>query len=343
LPSGENRRDLLGWARLWLRLPHEARACPACASPRLRLLDAFRIASTPDGRRVSFATGCAECGLLFTNPPPTREELNQFYSTDGPWSVAREERTKWIDAKSRKRLAKKRPPKVSARRGAPDVLLDGLASHLPVTAPPEGSRVLDVGCGDGKLLDRLSALGWQTYGIEMSSTVAFLRHHRLDAPPEDGSFDLVILHHVLEHVTEPLGLLQQLARSLRDGGVLFISVPRLDKLPIHRDYRYCLNGRTHVVGFSETCLHGLLARAGLTLTARLDDRLDVELTDGKPLRLRLVATRTAAPPQLPDAPLAPARRALHAYARTGGPTSRMRVLLPVRVRAALMNRARKGP
>jgi SAM-dependent methyltransferase len=173
--------------------------------------------------------------------------------------------------------------------------------------------------------------------------VAFLRHHRLDVPPEDGSFDLVILHHVLEHVAEPLGLLRQLARSLRDGGVLFISVPRLDKLPIHRDYRYCLNGRTHVMGFSETCLHGLLARAGLTPTARLDDRLDVALTDGKPLRLRLIATRTAAPPRLPDAPLAPARRALHAYARTGGPTSRMRVLLPVRVRAALMNRAKKGP
>jgi hypothetical protein len=86
----------------------------------------------------------------------------------------------------------------------------------------------------------------------------------------------------------------------------------------------------------------LLARAGLTLTARLDDRLDVVLTDGKPLRLRLVATRTETPAPFFAAPLAPARRALRAYARTGGFASRIRMLLPVRVRAALMNRAKKG-
>ena len=225
----------------------------------------------PDGRRVSFAVGCADCGLLFTSPPPNREELNRYYSTEGPWASAHEERTKWIDAKNRRRLEKGQLPKVGARRGAPDVLLDELASHLSIHAPPAGARVLDIGCGDGKLLDRLSVLGWQTYGIELSSPVAFLRHHRLDAPPEDGSFDLVILHHVLEHVVEPLDLLRQAARSLRDGGVLFLSVPRLDTLPVHRDYRYCLNGRTHVVGFSETCLRGLLARVGLTPTARLDD------------------------------------------------------------------------
>jgi len=232
---------------------------------------------------------------------------------------------------------------VGARHGATNVLLEGLASHVPIEAPPPGAKALDVGCGHGKLLDKLMARGWQTYGIEPSTTVAFLRHHCLDAPPQDGSFDLVVLHHVLEHVPEPLGLLQQLARTLRQGGVLFLSVPRLDTLPVHRDYRYCLNGRTHVVAFSEACLHGLLARAGLTLTARLDDRLDARLSDGKPMRLRLVAVRTAAPPQLPAAPLTPARRALHAYARTGGPASLVRALLPVRVRAALMNRGKKGP
>jgi len=328
--------------QLWLRFPGEATRCPGCSSQRLCLLDAFPIPSTLDGRRVSFATGCEDCGLLFSNPVPTRDELDRYYSREGEWASAREDRTKWIDAKYRRRLKKRRPPKVGKRRGARDVLLEELAAHLPTQTPPPGSKVLDVGCGDGKLLDRLQALGWRTYGIEPSTTVAFLRHHGLDAPPQDGSFDFAILHHVLEHVTEPVDLLRQLARSLREGGVLFLSVPRLDTLPVHRDYRYCLNGRTHVVGFSETCLRGLLARAGLTLTARLDDRLDVVLTDGKPLRLRLVATRTETPAPFFAAPLGPARRALRAYARTGGLASRIRMLLPVRVRAALMNRAKKG-
>jgi len=316
-------------------------------------MSCMRVGTAPCARRFShreyprrtaglFRHGLCGVRIALHQSTPNREELNRYYSTEGPWASAHEERTKWIDAKNRRRLEKGQPPKVGARRGVPDVLLDELASHLPIYAPPAGARVLDVGCGDGKLLDRLSALGWQTYGIELSSPVAFVRHHRLSSPPEDRSFDLVILHHVLEHVVEPLHLLRQAAGSLRDGGALFLSVPRLDTLPVHRDYRYCLNGRTHVVGFSETCLRGLLARVGLTPTARLDDRLDAALTEGKPLRLRLVARRTATP-KLPAAPLAPAKRALEAYARTGDLALRMRALLPVRVRAALMNRAKKVP
>jgi SAM-dependent methyltransferase len=202
--------------------------------------------------------------------------------------------------------------------------------------------VLDFGCGDGKFLNRLQDRGWETSGIEPSTTVAFLRHRRLTSPPQDGSFELVVLNHVLEHVINPLGLLRQLAGSLREGGVLFVSVPRLDTLPQHGDLKYCLNHR-HVVCFSETCLRGLLARAGFATTARLDAKeLDEAFTEGKPLRLRLVATRTARPSRPPNAPLAPAVKALALHARTDrGIAAGIRRLLPVRLRAALMDRKMK--
>jgi hypothetical protein len=85
----------------------------------------------------------------------------------------------------------------------------------------------------------------------------------------------------------------------------------------------------------------LLARAGLAFTARVDDQLDHVLTEGRPMRLRVVATRTMAPVQTPAAPMEPARKALRDYARTGDMASRMKSLLPVRVRAALMDRARE--
>jgi len=177
----------------------------------------------------------------------------------------------------------------------PGAVVSALAPYAPVHNPPSGAKVLDFGCGDGKLLNRLQDRGWETSGIEPSTAVAFLRHRHLTSPPQDGSFDLVILSHVLEHVINPLGVLRQLAESLREGGVLFVSVPRLDTLPQHGDLKYCLNHR-HVVCFSETCLRGLLTRAGFATTARLDAKeLDEAFTDGKPLRLRLVATRTAHP------------------------------------------------
>jgi SAM-dependent methyltransferase len=292
-----------------------------------------------EGRRVSFLTGCHDCGLLFTNPIPTEEQLERYYADEGPYRAHK------VEAGEARRLERKARARNTERAPrARDLLLNALAPYVAVHDPPPGAKVLDFGCGDGKILDRLQERGWQTYGIEPSTSVAFARHHRLTAPPQDGSFDFIVLHHVLEHVTDPLGVLRQLGGALREGGVLFISLPRLDTLPRHGHLKYCIDGRKHLICFSEACLTGLLARAGLAVTARLDAReLDDALTDGQPLRLRLVATRTAAPPPPPVSPLAPALKALRQcdWAH-GGLNSRIRKALPVRLRGALMDRAREG-
>lgn len=221
------------------------------------------------------------------------------------------------------------------------MLFDEIAAHVPLDVPPPGGRALDVGCGDGKFLDRLQDRGWDTYGIEPSTDIAFDRHHRLEALPGDGRFDFVVLHHVLEHVTDPADLLGRVASATREGGSLFISVPRLDTLPRHRDFKYCINGRNHPICFSETCLCGLLARAGFAVTARLDSpALDEALSEGTPLRLRLIATRTTVPPPLPSEPLDAAIAALRGYADGNPIGARLAAVLPVRLRAALMDWAR---
>jgi hypothetical protein len=123
--------------------------------------------------------------------------------------------------------------------------------------------------------------------------------------------------------------------------VLFVSVPRLDTLPAHGDLDYCISGRRHVMCFSETCLRGLLGRAGFTTAGRLDTHeLDAVFTEGKPLRLRLVAVRTRHQDPLPDAPLVPAVEALDRYARgKESAADRIRRLLPVRIRGGILNRA----
>lgn len=301
----------------------------------------FSIPRTPERRRIAFISGCYACGLLFANPLPTEEQLHRYYSDEGPWAALRAERNAGVEAANVRRLGRKKPrPKASISPRARS-LFNALAPYVPVYAPPPGAKVLDFGCGDGKFLNRLQDYGWETYGIEPSTSAAFPRHGQLTSPPQDGTFDFVFLNHVLEHVIDPLGLLRQLAGSLREGGVLFVSVPRVDTLPQHGDLKYCLSGHRHVVCFSETCLTGLLARAGFATTARLDAKeLDAAFTEGKPLRLRLVATRTAHPPSPPDAPLTPALQALALHARTrGGLGARLRHKLPVRLRAALLDRS----
>jgi SAM-dependent methyltransferase len=313
---------------LWLRFENEARACPACASSRITLLDVFKIPRDARGRRLAFLTGCHDCGLLFVNPLPSAEQLQQQYAVDGEWAATRKARAT-------------RPSLNGPSRDPREVLLEALTPYVPVHDPPPHAKVLDFGCGEGKFLDRLQDAGWDTYGIEPSTSGAFLRHRRLERPPQDGTFDFAILHHVLEHVTEPLEILRQLASSLRQGGILFVGVPRLDTLPKHRDFKYCLDGRHHLLCYSHTCLRSLLARAGLAANARLaGPELDA-LTKGQPLRLRVVATRTKNPPPLPAMPLAPAVEALtrHARAGPGGFAAWMRSRLPMRVRGALLDRA----
>jgi len=319
---------------LWTRFADEASACPACASAGIAILDVIPTLRDGQGRFVSFVTGCRDCGLLFTNPLRTQEELQKYYEEDGAWADIMEARR----ARGKARARVRKP--MTAR----DRLLVALEPYVPVSTPPRGARVLDFGCGDGKFLDRLQNRGWETYGIEPAMSVAFSRHRRLEVPPPEPMFDFVIVHHVLEHVPEPLDLLRQLGAATRDGGVLFISLPRLDTVAEHGHLKYCLDGRKHLVCFSEACLTGLLARAGFATTARLDARdLDEALTKGQPLRLRLVATRTRTPPPPPAAPLTAALDALRRYERSHD--SRLarlaRHALPVRFRAARLDRARR--
>lgn len=334
----------------WLRFENEASSCPACDSVRIVVLDVFPIPRKRDRRRVAFLTGCRACGLLFANPLPTQEQLEQYYSDGGAWAEVRSERMHKLEASSRRR-AEKAPraagkpllPKIRRAPGGPEMLLEALAPYLPVEAPAAGAKALDFGCGDGKFLNRLQDRGWDTYGVEPSTQVPFYRHHRLEAPPQDASFDFAVLHHVLEHVTSPLEILRAIAGSLREGGVLFISVPRIDTLSLHGDFSYCIDGRRHLLAFSECCLNTLLASAGFATTARLDlPELDALRTKGKPSRLRLVATRTTVPPPPPSRPLVSAARALKDYARvSGGVAEGVRRWLPVRFRAALLDRARE--
>jgi SAM-dependent methyltransferase len=192
-------------------------------------------------------------------------------------------------------------------------------------------------------LNRLQALGWTTFGIEPAVKSAFPRHHELLEPPGEPTFQLVTLHHVLEHLPDPLNVLQALSRSLADGGILYISVPRLDTLPIHRDLHYCLNPQAHIVSYTRDCLVTLCHMAGLVAVAQPESAaLDDLLTQGEPRRLRVFARKPAAgerreegaAARLPMEPLRQAEAALRAYYG-------QMFTLPPRLRAARLQSTRR--
>jgi SAM-dependent methyltransferase len=279
------------------RAPGERDDCPACRSHRIFDLDVLPLRAA----RIGFVCCCESCGLVFSNPLPTAAVLAEFYRPGGAWHADRR------DVAADQAVAPERTG------GSWSQLFDPVRGELDVTAPPAGARVLDFGCGDGRLLDHLQNSGWQTFGIEPATDRAFGRHQRLDAVPDRPTFDLIVLIHVLEHVANPLQLLTQLAHACRVGGYLLVGAPRFDTLPQHRDYRYVLNGRAHITAYTWACLRTLLARAGWAPVAPPPAEVGKGGGRRTTSRLRVMARRTEG--MLPEAerPIEEARAALRAY------------------------------
>lgn len=100
--------------------------------------------------------------------------------------------------------------------------------------------MLDVGCGPGFALDVAKRSGLETFGIELSSTAAKAAAQRghaifpvllneMDSIWE-GKFDMISLNQLLEHVPDPIGLIQQCIRLLSSKGAIAIAVPGVNTI-----------------------------------------------------------------------------------------------------------------
>ena len=100
-----------------------------------------------------------------------------------------------------------------------------LVHKLPIDA-----RILDVGCGEGVLVDEFKSEGRDVQGLDLNYESEYVRCGSvLDMPYEDNSFDAVLLLDVFEHISyaeQPLAL-AEIYRVLRGGGVLITSIPNL--------------------------------------------------------------------------------------------------------------------
>jgi SAM-dependent methyltransferase/uncharacterized protein YbaR (Trm112 family) len=111
---------------------------------------------------------------------------------------------------------------------------DFQASFLaPTRADGRPDRVLDAGCGRGEVpaLFRRYDVPLDYYGVDLAvgdptwqfRVTAIADLHRL--PFRDGSFDKVVCSQVLEHVDDPIRVFGELARVVRPGGRVFLSLP----------------------------------------------------------------------------------------------------------------------
>jgi SAM-dependent methyltransferase len=233
-----------------------AGACPLCRSARhATLLDrpavpvlvnrlyASRAAAraAPVGRLDLVA--CRDCGFVFNRGfDPALITYEQGYENDQTKS-----------------------PRFTQHLGYMAARLAGLLGHGP-------ARVLEIGCGQGDLLETLWAQGagrieavgydpaWRPHALPAGLRI---EPRPFQAGSEAGRFDVVYARHALEHVADPVALLAAMAASLTPGGRLCLEVPDLAWSLAQRqrqDFFY-----EHCNYFTASSLAAACRRSGLAL------------------------------------------------------------------------------
>lgn len=120
------------------------------------------------------------------------------------------------------------------------------------TIAVENATVADVGCGSGMILCEVLTMkpSWKGYGLDISCAAVNyagrLAEHKKVAgrtefragdvsalPYAGGSLDLLIASEVIEHLPDPASVIKELARVLKPGGKLVLTMPVESHTPAH--------------------------------------------------------------------------------------------------------------
>jgi SAM-dependent methyltransferase len=223
--------------------------CPVCSSVNSSNLGAYR--SRNQIFKGAYRLSCESCGLVYISPFPSDLELRSF-NEDYFFQAHGDECS--------------RPSAINFSSGLAKIRLNHLKKftqlhNLPIL------RVLEFGPGSGY---------FAKYFLEQNQGASYLAvetdtscHPRLnslgvevvdvnDIDNLEGSIDLVVMSHVLEHVSNPNAFLGRAYQMLKKGGFIFIEVPCMDFL--HKDF-----DEPHLLFFDKKSLETLLGSVNFKL------------------------------------------------------------------------------
>lgn len=195
---------------------------------------------------------CDVCGLVYTNPRPNSTEIDKFYAQH---------------YYGRQNLRFRALVEVLIR------LFRQQRSRKMLRLIDSG-RILDVGCGRGRILDEFKKRGWETFGTERSEQAARAAKEEFGLNVraitleewgfEDKFFDVITLGHVLEHLSDPRGTLREVSRILKDDGLLVVSTPNFDSFQakVSKEKWFHLDVPRHYYHFSTGTLTRMLESVG---------------------------------------------------------------------------------
>ncbi len=141
-----------------------------------------------------------------------------------------------------------------------------------------GSKILDIGCGNGRFLSSLLKFGnFELYGTEMDGNSAkramrindiHLKIGSLSENDFDGTyFDAITMYQVFEHLTEPKQMLETIQKKLKNNGIFVVSFPNISSLQskIFKGKWFHLDPPRHLLFFDPNDFSSLMEKYNFKL------------------------------------------------------------------------------
>lgn len=191
-------------------------SCPLCNSDSL--VPFLECTDYTVSKELFTIVQCGSCGFRFTNPRPEESKAGAYYQSDDYISHSNTSKglVNGLYQQVRKITLKRKLQQVNS-----------------VSGKSNGS-LLDLGCGTGEFLNTCKQNGWNVKGIEPSQNAREFatKNYGLEVQDAgawnafgDNTFDVVTAWHVLEHVYDLAGTIQQVKRMLNANGVFVVALP----------------------------------------------------------------------------------------------------------------------
>ncbi len=249
--------------------------CPLCNG------NSYKVVSLTESLEGSLVR-CLTCGLIRLHPMPAPDKTAALYECS--------------DYMPNRLQAQSRYMRWENQR-------DDRFARIVNSPPGPEARLLDVGCATGTFLNRVRAKGWQVEGVEAGEHLAWFARERYGLNVHTGqiedvldcfefeSFDVITLWDVIEHLRQPIEVLNGLYRILKPGGNLYLATPNADGwvAQFHLHTLACWWGiwphpepPYHLYQFSRKSLVRALRKVGFVSIELMHDEIPLWYTVGFP-------------------------------------------------------------
>jgi len=227
--------------------------CPACNSPSISPVFTTKDYSV-SGKSFSIWV-CTDCTLRFTQDIPDINSIGQYYKSENYISHTNTSagiinRLYQVVRKRTLRQKRKLLCKITGRKTG---------------------TLLDVGSGTGAFVSEMKHHGWTVTGLEPDEDARKVAKDIFDCELKtidelfqlpENAFDVITLWHVLEHVHDLRGYLQQLKKLLKQEGRLVIAVPNYTSFDasVYKEHWAAYDVPRHLYHFSPLSMKLLIDR-----------------------------------------------------------------------------------